>query len=289
MIMSAPIRTAESTGSAAPDWFTRGRVLREVRAATETVAPQSDEVKTPFARFVAGYGSSFLVHLVLLAIFSLVAVSVGRGGPTLSTKLGVPDEVGEELLDTRTFEVAGGSDASEAVKPLVQPVPIAEEPVDLDLANPLAEEKPGESAGTGTDVATAQGQGEDEQTEVPGGGSNAVTVGSFTAWTIPEDPRPGQDYALVIELKLPEGTKTYRREDLTGLVRGSDGYLVRIPNGMEYNGQFWVRPRRLPAFRRTGDHARIMLFVRGAQRLVVDRIAVGSRLLDEQQQLEITF
>ena len=289
--MPAPARPAEPTASDVPEWFARGRATREVRAAAESLPADAAEAepKPPVARVAASYAVSFAVHLALLVTFSCVAVAVGRGSGSVSTTLGVVDGNGDEFLDARPFEIAAGSDALEPSDPLLQSVEVGGAAVELDIANPAATDSAGAATGTGQDSMSAPGTGSDGRSAMPGGGGNAVVAGSFTAWTIPEDPRPGQDYALVIEIQLPEGTKTYRREDLSGLVKGSDGYKVRIPNGMEFNGTTWGYPRRAPVFRRNGDTARIMLFVRGAERLVVDRISVASRLLHERQQLEISF
>jgi hypothetical protein len=107
---------------------------------------------------------------------------------------------------------------------------------------------------------------------------------------VPEDPKVGQDYVIVIEVQLPAGTERYTRADLAGQLIGTDGYKVMIPDGREWNGLGWMRPRRSPAFRREGSKARMVFFIRGAhQALVRDTIQIRSRLLDETQKLQITF
>ncbi|MFM8725166.1 MAG: hypothetical protein ACKON9_08565, partial [Planctomycetaceae bacterium] len=57
----------------------------------------------------------------------------------------------------------------------------------------------------------------------------AVTKGSFTAFTIPAAPQPRQSYSIVIEVKLPDDVKKYRVSDLSGKVRGTDGYEQKLP------------------------------------------------------------
>lgn len=57
----------------------------------------------------------------------------------------------------------------------------------------------------------------------------AVTKGSFTAFTIPAAPKPRQAYSIVIEVKLPDDVEEYRVSDLSGKVRGTDGYEQKLP------------------------------------------------------------
>lgn len=54
--------------------------------------------------------------------------------------------------------------------------------------------------------------------------SDAVQRGSFTVWTNPKDPKPGQYYDVIIEVKLPSNVTNYRESDLTGCIIGTDNY-----------------------------------------------------------------
>ena len=112
-----------------------------------------------------------------------------------------------------------------------------------------------------------------------GGGApkNAVTKGSFTVWTVPEDPEPGQDYVIVIEIKLPEKVQRYPLKDLSGMVVGTDGWRQAIPGKSQ-------------GFARVVDHrTQLEIRVPGAPRLVRDTIRIRSRILKEQQVLTIVF
>ena len=53
--------------------------------------------------------------------------------------------------------------------------------------------------------------------KVPASGL-AVTKGSFTAFTIPAQPKPRESYKIVIEVRLPENVRKYRVSDLSGEV-----------------------------------------------------------------------
>ena len=63
---------------------------------------------------------------------------------------------------------------------------------------------------------------------VPG---HAVTKGSFSVGTEPEDPEPREDYMIIIQVRLPENlikNGKYRANDITGMVRGTDSYTKKI-------------------------------------------------------------
>jgi hypothetical protein len=299
---TAPPPLSAAAEGSAPDWFSRGRIAREARAAAAAARAVEESkgegeqsfrvrlVKWLVGGAAVGYVASLLFHTLLLAAFSLVALHLGTGGNSVSTELGISDEQGEEMLDTRAFEISSGLDGvEEPVATTVEPVPVEMPDVNLDIATAIAPEIKGAADGAGTDDKTAPGAGDDAVFELPKGGK-AIHQGSFAAWTIPADPRPGQDYVIVVEVTLPNETDRYLRTDLTGQLIGTDGYKVKIPDGAEWNGLGWLRPRRTPLFRREGEKARIVFFIRGAhQALVRDTIQIRSNLLNEQQKLQIVF
>ena len=293
--------TPTATEGGVPEWFARRRSNREVQSAAKAIcsaehrAPATDGVwyqrawRSFLGVIIAGYGLSAILHLVALAVFSLIVMHAHDGGHSLDTVLGVEDGMENELLDPQSFEISAGSEGAEEIMPDVEPVPI-------DLPNPLAPvvdsapaELPGIADGAGEDTKNQEGSGADSRFVMPQG-SGVVREGSFAAWTIPADPRVGQDYAIIVEVTLPEGTENYRRSDLSGRLVGTDGYQILIPDGREFNGIGWQRPSRTPMFRLEEELARIVFFVRGSnQRLVRDTIQIRSRLLDETQELEIIF
>ncbi|MGE0173582.1 MAG: hypothetical protein AB7T49_12365 [Oligoflexales bacterium] len=107
----------------------------------------------------------------------------------------------------------------------------------------------------------------------------AVTKGSFSAWTEPFDPKPGKDYDIVIEVRLPDGTSGYKKSDLSGQLIGTDGYEQEI-------GEF---PEPVEEFSVQGTKAQLRIEVPGAQKKVRDVIQIRSKLLKEEQSLEIVF
>ena len=283
-----------------PDWFARRRDRREAQSAAAAAQAYEKRPKgeSRWSRRLLGwivggtalgYAVSLLVHFVMLAVFSLIVLSAGRGGSILSTELGVEEEGAEEYLDTRSFEVSSQLDGAEETPAIVETVPLELPELDLQIADAITPKVDGVADGDGKNDSSNDGSGDAATFAMPRGG-NAVKQGSFSAWTVPADPRVGQDYLIVVEVQIPEDTGRYTRADLAGQLVGTDGYKVLIPDGREFNGLGWKRPKRTPAFRRQGNKARIVFFVRGAhQAMVRDTIQIRSHLLDEQQKLQIVF
>jgi hypothetical protein len=143
---------------------------------------------------------------------------------------------------------------------------------EMEIPTPEFLKQPGpEGSGKGTGKVMGRGKG--------GGGApkKAVTKGSFTVWTVPEDPEPGQDYVIVIEIKLPEKLRQYPLKDLSGTVVGTDGWKQAIPG----KSQGYARI--------IDNRTQLRIKVPGAPRLVSDTIDIRSRLLKEQQTLTIVF
>ena len=127
-------------------------------------------------------------------------------------------------------------------------------------------------------------------------GGKAVQKGSFTAWTVPADPEPREDYVIVIRIKLPKGTRTYRISDLSGKVIGTDTYEQEITYDRKRPDAVMAEKRgRLSPVKLTDrltvvdDHVQIMVKVQGAASLVEDTIVVRSKRLDEDQNIKIVF
>lgn len=124
----------------------------------------------------------------------------------------------------------------------------------------------------------------------------AVTRGSFTAWTEPANPEPGQNYLIIIQIRLPDDVTRYRLSDLSGKVVGSDTYTQNIPYEESAPLAAGVSTRDgLKPVRRTDtvdvidNKVQLAIKVPGASRLVRDTITIRSRRLRENQQLTLTF
>lgn len=125
----------------------------------------------------------------------------------------------------------------------------------------------------------------------------AVTKGSFTAFTIPAAPQPRQAYSIVIEVKLPDDVKKYRVSDLSGKVKGTDGYEQKLPydtrtpgaSGYPVPGGGIKRLETSTMLDVVKNKVQIVIRVPGGARLVKDVITIRSRRLKEDQELELIF
>jgi hypothetical protein len=125
----------------------------------------------------------------------------------------------------------------------------------------------------------------------------AVTKGSFTAFTIPASPKPGQQYAIVIEVRLPEDVRRFRVSDLSGEVRGSDKYSQKIPYDGRYDkaSGYPTKDKKIIPLNASSildvvdNKVQIVVKVPGAARLVKDTITIRSRKLKEEQELTLIF
>jgi hypothetical protein len=123
----------------------------------------------------------------------------------------------------------------------------------------------------------------------------AVTKGSFTAFTIPAAPKPRQAYSIVIEVKLPDDVEEYRVSDLSGKVRGTDGYEQKLPYdtrtpgaaGYPVPGGTIKRLESSTILDVVKNKVQIVIRVPGGARLVKDVITIRSRRLKEDQELEL--
>ncbi len=122
-------------------------------------------------------------------------------------------------------------------------------------------------------------------------GANAITKGSFTAWTSVQAPKEGDPYAIIIEINLPREVKSYRLRDLKGMVVGTDRYRQTIP-GKTTTVRVGDRVlhvdknRRIPV---SGNKIQIIVRVPGAERGVVDDVTIRSSMLREQQDIQLKF
>lgn len=111
----------------------------------------------------------------------------------------------------------------------------------------------------------------------PGIPKNAVSAGSFTVWTVPENPDPGEPYSIFVQVRVPDGTDEYSVADLEGVVVGSDGYQKKIPG---------TRKGFLPII---DNKVTLELPIVSADALVEDVVFVRSKMLREAHRLRITF
>jgi hypothetical protein len=124
----------------------------------------------------------------------------------------------------------------------------------------------------------------------------AVTKGSFTAWTEPSQPAPGQNYLIIIQIRLPDDVSRYRLSDLGGEIRGTDRYRQSIPFDKDkpmasgVSTADGLRPvRQSESVSVVDNKVQLAIRVPGASRLVRDTIRIRSKRLREEQELILVF
>lgn len=251
------------------------------------------------ASFTAtGYLISFLLHSTALTIMAIVIVGGIQGNGDFSTLASLDDEDSFALngpLDTRIDEEAGGKTTEFNI---MQPVKTITGENDSTLKEIEAEFSMHLGKGEGEENGDGKGSGGGDFKFKPMG--NAVTVGSFTAWTVPKDPDLNEDYLIIIQVKLPYSYKStrYRASDLSGIVLGTDKHRQSIPWDVRWpNSTFTpqvkgeVRPVKkggyLPVKKRVSQ---LIVKVPGSKIPATrDTIKIESKVLKEKHTLEIVF
>jgi hypothetical protein len=225
----------------------------------------------------AGYAVSALVHTTLFAILGLW-VATGTGGRNGSVALLVSNDSTHEQpgfddsLDTR-IDIEGGQTSGLTLdSPVVMDVP-------SDMLSPqklpdlgAASSKTGSGEGKGLGDLVGDGlKGGGFAMPAPG---NFVRRGSFSAWTVPKDPVPGEGYLIIIQVEMPRGRLKFG--DVTGTIVGTDNYKQKISPYSKYT-QYLSKSNQ------------VVVRVPGADENVRDVIKVQSQVLGESQELEIVF
>lgn len=138
---------------------------------------------------------------------------------------------------------------------------------------------------------------------------NAVKAGRFTAFSRPiivrgfgsrateefgepgDAPRAGQDYFIVIQIKVDPRRKTYLIGDLIGSVVGTDGYTQKIPTGMFILDDEGIplEVKKTKPIKVVDGIVQLLLRVPGAKSEVRDNIYLKSKMLKEEQNLQLIF
>lgn len=236
------------------------------------------------------YGASLIVHVVLLFCMSLYIFDMYDDNEAVSLVASESNDLPMEFDEIVALQLDTAGNADETELPQNQTLPLQADLVATsDAAIDLAKYA---GSGDGQDGEDSSGM----LFAMPSGGQ-VVSAGSFSAWTVPKDPGPGEDYKIVIMVKVPEKRTLYPISDLSGEVIGTDGFSLEVPFG-KFRDRYGTRIQRrgLLAFPRRNDRVRvvdgqvqIVVDIPGASRLVKDTIEVKSRMLKEDQTLEIEF
>jgi hypothetical protein len=177
----------------------------------------------------------------------------------------------DESIDTR-IDIDGGQESGVTLESptIIDSASVDLSPrklPDLGASNPNA-------AGHGNGLGDLMGDG------LKGGGfampapGHIVRKGSFSAWTVPKDPVPGEGYLIIIQVEMPSGRLKFG--DVTGTVTGTDNYKQKISPYSRFT-QYISKSNQ------------VVVRVPGADANVRDLIKVQSQVLRESQELEIVF
>ena len=220
-----------------------------------------------------GMGVSLLFHTIVLLTLAFIIIRHVSKQEELSL-FGVSEdgEVGGDFL----IDTSLPNDAGEAA-----PLQLVDMGQVIDALDPSKQVAQSTHVGTG-----GQGKGEGESGEGTGIGvgslkipGHAQTKGNFSAWPDPRDPKPGQTYYIVIQIRLPRAasSKKYRGSDLSGLVVGTDKYRQEI------------RFKADEKFAVVDGAVEVRILVPGGAQRVRDTVNIESKLLREKQTFEIEF
>ncbi len=224
----------------------------------------------------AGYGLSLLFHALLLLIMSVVIVSDFVQETYIDSSMSEPqDGVVFDSVAELKFDMPDGALSSLDSLETAMNLEVLD-----DAPNPVMQGVEDSVDSLFNDGSNGK-QGDGGASFLVPDNTKVFAKGSFTAWTVPNDPAPGEDYSIVILVRLPDRVKRYRASDLSGLVVGTDGYRQGIPGPAERRGNVF-----LPIQDR---HAQLVVQVPGAASRVRDRIEIRSLTLKEEQTLEIEF
>ncbi len=252
----------------------------------------------------AGYAISFVVHVILLILLAIPVFNSFEGDEGFTTLVDNPavdQTIFDAPLDTLVASPEEASSSEKFESKLFDPTSSYQQAIpQLKVDTETSVKKDGD--GTGADGTFGGGRIAEPE--------NAIKVGSFSVWPWPilsgkrplngeirhgtpgDFPKARQDYSIVIRIKVPDEKKYVRLSDYSGSVIGTDGYTQKIPDDAYYfraNGQLVkARPsHRMPVIDGTAE---ILIEVPGAAFAEIkDTIKVYSRILDEEQTIELTF
>lgn len=226
--------------------------------------------------------TAFYVHWLILLIMMMVFVHGPDQAANLLLNGAFADtpEIETESFDMSIAEPVAkpeSKDEAAASEPNAEQLTLsemAEETVAISdsILRQLSEQDSEESGDVSSEDTAA-----DHSVQAPSTPTGSISQGSFSVWTEPEYPNPGEPYRIIVQIQLPPKTKNYHLRDLNGVVVGSDGYRKTIPG---------INPGPLPI---VDGCVRLVIPIVSADERVKDTIFIRSKLLKETQKLLIEF
>ncbi len=235
---------------------------------------------------LGGYAVSLGAHLVVAILLSLVVLhqqntNAGSGLNTLLVGGGDAGGSGESIDGSSVLDIPPATGVvEEQVDTLLSAnaVSAALGPSAVSLPGELGGLRIGSGGGTGNGDGKGVGDGIGDGLDIGGfkmpEGGKAVQKGSFTAWTVPEDPEPWEDYKIIIHVQYKNPKQKISPDDISGSIVDTDKWQMTISR---HTAQI------IP------DANQIVINVPGARKGVRDLIRIRSARLRENQKLELVF
>lgn len=222
----------------------------------------------------AGYGVSLLIHAVALLVMSFAMFSNLEFDTAIQSAISDAEESSlfDDVIDLQMDMPMGDVSFEKTLQSAmdVEQADWAENPITTGIEDLIESlfEKDGDKGLGGSGFLAPKN-------------SRVFKKGSFSAWTIPNDPEPGQNYVIVIVVKLPSRVKRYRATDLSGIVIGTDGYRQPIPGPTYSRGKVYLPMK--------DKMVQLKIVVPGGASRVRDVIDIRSTMLKEKQRIELEF
>lgn len=262
-----PVPVAERT---APDQGEFGVTVSEPKSLPQTTYGEWFKEKVVQSRWMTPFCALYAHWLLLIVLAFIVVHGPNRTGDfTITASAAVPAKYEPiQELDTKITEPE-----PDAVQPEYQAATTV--PMEMSVTKPVLPD-----AVTTTKSIREPEAPEPKPVNPPTDAMlprHAVSLGSFSVWTVPENPEPGEPYKVVIRAKVPDSLTRYPVTDLQGVVVGSDGYRKLIPGSMR---------GFLPIH---GGYIQFEVPIVAADQDIKDTVWIRSRMLNEQQKLLIEF
>ncbi len=254
------------------------------------------------------FSISFLVHVLLLALLAIpLSQSLSKNKeiePSIEVVEGTEgsDALGE-FIDAPVLQTGKALGIEDFEAPRLDDGTAA---FSLPASGTLADATGNSGSDEGDGVGDLAGAVGGYLLREPG---NAVKAGRFTAFSRPiivsgtgsqrteefgepgEAPLAGQAYFIVIQIKMDARRKTYLIGDLIGSVVGTDGYTQKIPTGMyilDDKGNP-LEIKKSEPIKVVNSTVQLLMKVPGARSEVRDNIYLKSKMLKEEQNLQLIF
>ena len=221
------------------------------------------------------YAISVAMHLLIAIPLSMVAFQQEISNMGLNTLMAFNSDSteGESLDESQTFTIdTSGGQTGEVLDTILSASAVSSAlgPAALKVPDDAGGARLGEGEGAGNQIGNDLSVGGYKMPEA----GKFVRKGSFTAWTEPADPAPGEDYKIIIQVQYKKKEQKVSAKDISGSVIGTDKFRLMIS---QYTSEI------IP------EANQVVVNIPGAAAQVRDTIRVYSAVLKENQRLEIVF